>query len=103
MTGGDALILGILQGITEFLPISSSGHLLIGETFLGLPSMTLKSFDVVLHLGTLMAIIFYFWKDGEARPVATQNLARLSKGKMIGVRYNKDKEWVGGSFCWFEK
>ncbi len=47
--------------------------------------------------------IFYFWKDGEARPVPANNLARLSKGKMIGVRYNKDKEWVGGSFCWFEK
>ena len=47
--------------------------------------------------------IFYFWKDGEPRPVPTNNLARLSKGKMIGVRYNKDKEWVGGSFCWFEK
>jgi hypothetical protein len=47
--------------------------------------------------------IFYFWKNGEARPVATNNLARLSKGKMIGVRYNKDREWVGGSFCWFEK
>ena len=47
--------------------------------------------------------IFYFWKDGEARPVPTNNLARISKGKMIGVRYNKDKEWVGGSFCWFEK
>ena len=47
--------------------------------------------------------IFYFWKDGEARPVPANNLARLSKGKMIGVRYNKDKEWVGGSFCWFEQ
>jgi len=47
--------------------------------------------------------IFYFWKDGEARPVATQNLARLSKGKMIGVRYNKDREWVGGSMVFFEK
>ena len=46
--------------------------------------------------------IFYFWKDGAPRPVATNNLARLSKGKMIGVRYNKDKEWVGGSFCLFE-
>ncbi len=46
--------------------------------------------------------VFYFWKDGESRPVATQNLSRLSKGKMIGVRYNKDKQWVGGSFCWFE-
>jgi hypothetical protein len=46
--------------------------------------------------------IFYFWKDGAARPVPANNLARLSKGKMIGVRYNKDKEWVGGSFCYFE-
>jgi hypothetical protein len=46
--------------------------------------------------------VFYFWKDGAARPVAANNLARLSKGKMIGVRYNKDKEWVGGSFCYFE-
>ena len=47
--------------------------------------------------------IFYFWKDGTTRPVPTNNLSRLSKGKMIGVRYNKDKEWVGGSFCLFEK
>ncbi len=47
--------------------------------------------------------IFYFWKDGEPRPIATTNLARLSKGKMIGVRYNKDKEWVGGSLAYFEK
>jgi hypothetical protein len=47
--------------------------------------------------------IFYFWKDGQARPVPANNLSRLSKGKMIGVRYNKDKEWVGGSFCLFEK
>jgi len=46
--------------------------------------------------------IFYFWKDGTARPVPANNLARLSKGKMIGVRYNKDKEWVGGSYCLFE-
>lgn len=47
--------------------------------------------------------IFYFWKDGEPRPIPTNNLARLSKGKMIGVRYNKDKEWVGGSLAYFEK
>lgn len=47
--------------------------------------------------------IFYFWKEGEPRPVATNNLARLSKGKMIGVRYNKDKEWVGGSLVYFEE
>lgn len=47
--------------------------------------------------------IFYFWKGGTTRPMPANNLARLSKGKMIGVRYNKDKEWVGGSYCLFEK
>jgi hypothetical protein len=47
--------------------------------------------------------LFYFWEKGAERPVAVNNLARLSKGKMIGVRYNKDKAWVGGSFCLFEK
>ncbi|TCZ74120.1 hypothetical protein [Flaviaesturariibacter aridisoli] len=47
--------------------------------------------------------LFYFWEPGAARPVAAGNLARLSKGKMVGVRYNKDKEWVGGTFCYFEE
>jgi hypothetical protein len=47
--------------------------------------------------------IFYFWKDGALRPVPANNLGRLSKGKMIGVRYNQDKEWVGGSYCLFEQ
>ncbi|HEX8676020.1 MAG TPA: hypothetical protein VF700_02310 [Segetibacter sp.] len=47
--------------------------------------------------------IFYFWKDGEERPFATNNLARISKGKMIGVRYNQDKSWVGGTIAFFEK
>ncbi|MBC7688333.1 MAG: hypothetical protein H7211_09155 [Aquabacterium sp.] len=47
--------------------------------------------------------LFYFWKEGWARPVAVHNLARLSKGKMIGTRYNKDKEWVGGTVAFFEK
>ena len=47
--------------------------------------------------------IFYFWEKGAKRPVAVNNLARLSKGKMIGVRYNMDKDWVGGSVAYFEK
>lgn len=47
--------------------------------------------------------IFYFWEKDKTRPVAVNNLARLSKGKMIGVRYNKDKKWVGGSVAYFEK
>lgn len=47
--------------------------------------------------------LFYFRDPATARLIPTNNLARLSKGKMVGVRYNKDKEWVGGSFCLFEK
>lgn len=47
--------------------------------------------------------IMYVWPEGATRPHAAINLARLSKGKMIGVRYNKDKEWVGGSVAFFEQ
>ena len=47
--------------------------------------------------------LFYFWKDEWQRPVAVHNLSRLSKGKMIGTRYNKDKTWVGGTVSYFEK
>jgi hypothetical protein len=46
--------------------------------------------------------LFYFWKKGWDRPVGVHNLARLSKGKMIGTRYNKNKEWVGGNVAFFE-
>ena len=47
--------------------------------------------------------LFFFWKDDWARPKAVHNLARLSKGKMIGTRYNKDREWVGGTVAFFEE
>lgn len=47
--------------------------------------------------------LFYFWEKEAARPVAVHNLSRLSKGKMIGTRYNKDKTWVGGTVAFFEK
>ncbi|MFT4023748.1 MAG: hypothetical protein QM664_08195 [Flavihumibacter sp.] len=46
--------------------------------------------------------LMYLWKDEWDRPRPAINLSRLSKGKMIGVRYNKDKAWVGGSVCLFE-
>lgn len=59
----EALILGGLQGVSEFLPISSSGHLVLGEEVLGLEVEELKSFDVFVHVGTLAAILVYFWRD----------------------------------------
>lgn len=57
-----AIILGIVQGLTEFLPISSSGHLNIFPWLLGWEQMP-ESFDVALHIGTLLAIGIYFFKD----------------------------------------
>ena len=47
--------------------------------------------------------LFYFWDESKQQYIATMNLTRLSKGKMIGVDYNKNKQWVGGSLAYFEK
>ncbi|HEY4153784.1 MAG TPA: hypothetical protein VGM24_00100, partial [Puia sp.] len=47
--------------------------------------------------------IMYIWPEGAKRPRPAINLARLSKGKMIGVRYNKDQDWVGGSVALFDQ
>ena len=62
MTLYHALLLGIIQGTTEFLPISSSGHLALLEHYLGLPfgPAVLQQFDIVLHAGSLLAILLYF-------------------------------------------
>ena len=61
-----AIILGIVQGVSEFLPISSSGHLLLVPWLAGweeLDPSVKKSFDVALHMGTLVAVVAYFWSD----------------------------------------
>lgn len=62
MTLVQAIILGIVQGLTEFLPISSSGHLVLFQKYFGLQESVL-TFDVLLHLGTLIAVLAVFWKD----------------------------------------
>lgn len=59
MTVIEAVILGILQGLTEFLPVSSSGHLAIGKYTLGMQDIDLL-FDVMLHVATLMVVLIYF-------------------------------------------
>src|SRR5438105_4258893 len=62
MTPLHALVLGIVQGLTEFLPISSSGHLLVLPHLFGWEEQPL-AFDVALHIGTLLAILLYFRAD----------------------------------------
>lgn len=58
----EAVILGLVQGLTEFLPISSSGHLVLAPELLGMPAPPL-AFDVMLHLATLLAVAGYFARD----------------------------------------
>ena len=63
MTAGSlhALVLGLVQGLTEFLPISSSAQLILIPRYLGWVDPGL-AFDVALHLGTLAGVLIYFWR-----------------------------------------
>lgn len=63
MTYLQAVILGIVQGLAEFLPISSSGHLALLENFFGIKEDNMLFFTVLLHFGTLLAVFVVFWKD----------------------------------------
>ena len=57
----EAIVLGLVQGLTEFIPVSSSGHLIIAHELFGTTDSTLV-FDVALHIGTLLALVIFFWK-----------------------------------------
>ena len=57
------ILLAIVQGITEFLPVSSSGHLAALQHFFGISSDNVLTFTVMLHFGTLIAIFVAYWKD----------------------------------------
>lgn len=62
MNSFQALILGIVQGLTEFIPVSSSAHLVLVPWLLGWPEPDLV-FDTMVHWGTLLAVVAYFWRD----------------------------------------
>ena len=89
MTIFQAFILGLVQGLGEFLPISSSAHLYLVPWLFGWPYHGL-TFDVALHLGTLLAVIAFFWRDwltlithGLTRGAATKSGAATQEGKMF--------------------
>ena len=62
MTFWESLILGSIQGVTEFLPISSSGHLVIIQSILGV-NLPGNDFEILVHLGTLGSILYVFQND----------------------------------------
>ena len=56
-----SVILGIVQGLTEFLPVSSSGHLIITSSLLGLEGVRIQTFEVVIQLGSILAVVMLYW------------------------------------------
>ncbi len=59
----DAVILAVIQGMTEFLPVSSSGHLVLAQHLLDLHDPQIMLFDVFVHFGTLISLTIIFWND----------------------------------------
>lgn len=78
MTTFNLLLIALIQGLTEFLPVSSSGHLILLPTLSGLADQG-QVIDVAAHLGTLGAVILYFWADVR---LALGGLGRLMRGKI---------------------
>ena len=80
----EALILGIVQGLTEFLPVSSSGHLEIGQALLGTAGEENLLFAVVVHAATVLSTLVILWSE----------VAQLFKGTFSTIKWNQDKEYV---------
>lgn len=84
MSWFEALILGIVQGLTEFLPVSSSGHLEIGQSLLGTASEENLLFTVVLHVATVLSTIVILHRE----------IGQLFKGTFTTKEWNDDKQYV---------
>lgn len=82
----ESLLLGILQGLTEFLPVSSSGHLTIGQELLDLNTSAADNllFTVTVHAATVLSTIVILWKEIE----------NLFKGTFFSMKWNPEKEYV---------
>lgn len=80
-----ALVLGLIQGLTEFLPVSSSGHLEIGHAILGTASEENLIFTVVLHVATVLSTLVVLWSE----------VAHLVKGTLCTTKWNEEKNYVG--------
>ena len=84
MTWFEALILGLIQGLTEFLPVSSSGHLEIGHAILGTATEENLIFTVVLHVATVLSTLLVLWHE----------VAQLFKGTFTTTKWNAEKDYV---------
>ena len=79
-----ALILGIIQGLTEFLPVSSSGHLEIGQVLLGTSGEENLTFAVIVHAATVLSTLVILWRE----------VAQLFRGTFTTLQWNTEKDYV---------
>jgi undecaprenyl-diphosphatase len=87
----EALVLGVVQGVTEYLPVSSSGHLVIFQALFGLTEPALF-FDIVLHAATLIAVVWYYWTDLTTSLAGlVAGIGRIARGESIRRVYETDE------------
>jgi len=84
MSWFEALILGIVQGLTEFLPVSSSGHLEIGQALLGTSGEENLTFAIIVHAATVLSTLVILWRE----------VAQLFKGTFTTLQWNAEKDYV---------
>lgn len=82
MTWFEGIILGLIQGLTEFLPVSSSGHLAIAKALFGIETHDL-AFEIAVHAATVLSVVFVFWKE----------IVRLFKG-LFQFKYNDETKYI---------
>src|SRR3989338_3178203 len=87
---GIAVLLGIVEGLTEFLPISSTGHLILFNTFLGFKGEFANVFEILIQLGAILAVVFYFRKKlfpfgSTQTPEAKREIWSLWKKTLLAV------------------
>lgn len=84
MSWWEALVLGLTQGLTEFLPVSSSGHLEIGQALLGTTGEENLIFAIVVHTATVLSTLVILWKE----------VSQLFRGSFTTLKWNEDKNYV---------
>ena len=84
MSWWEALILGIVQGLTEFLPVSSSGHLEIGHALLGTSGEENLTFAIIVHAATVLSTLVILWRE----------VAQLFNGTFTTLQWNAEKDYV---------